>query len=396
MAKQSASRKAASGRAPAKSVVPHTMAGQAGASGGAIASPPQSTHAEVVENSALYYTGIFALVSLVISAILAWGAESVQVVGSWRSLGGFSLLAALVVALIVAPIAYMRGARWRNRRHPAQTESNWRWRVVPVTVGAVIVTGLAMIFAFIIVNAAFPDVRISAYAAPLATAIMIGAIAYFVARAFYYVRAPGLLVIVVIALMGTLMFAGALNDDPLWYEGSFSGLGMTQSNSRSVFNVGLIITGMLIIAWSQFLLDDLAVLVKRGFMQAKHLNWLRILFIVAGIFLAMVGVVRWGIGPLGNILHDVFAGGAGVALGIVLVGMYWFIPHFPKWFYYISWGMLALIVGAVILKIVGLFSLTGIELYGFGAACLWLLIFMRSAQNLVDRVEPAVYNPDMR
>ena len=193
------------------------------------------------------------------------------------------------------------------------------------------------------------------------------------------------------------MFAGALNSDPLWYEGSFSGLGMTSSNSRQVFNYGLVITGLLIVAWSQFLLDDLRVLVQRGYTTEKYLNWMRILFIVAGVFLGMVGVVRWGIGFWGNVLHDVFAGGAGAALAIVLVGMYWFIPHFVKWFYYFSWGILALIVMAVVLKLVGYFSLTGIELMGFGSASIWLLVSMRSAQNLVNRVDPSVYSvPEAR
>jgi hypothetical membrane protein len=234
-------------------------------------------------------------------------------------------------------------------------------------------------------------------AAPVSIAVLSGALAYFVARSFYYVRAPGLILMTVIALMGTLMFAGALNEDPLWYEGSFSGLGMTSSNSKTVFNIGLVITGLLIIAWSQFLLDDLRALVKYGYTTEKYLNWIRILFIIAGVFLAMVGVVRWGIGPLGNLLHNVFAGGAGAALAIVLVGMYWLIPHFVRWFYYLSWGLLALIVISVILKLLGYFTLTGIELMGFGSASLWLLFFMRSAQNLVNRVDPTVYTyPETR
>jgi len=349
------------------------------------------THSDQVENYALYGATIIGGLFFLLAFILNWGRESVPLVGDDSSLASMTAYAAVVIALIIAPIAFFRGAKWRAQWSPGAAESNWQWRIVPVTIGALLVTLLMVIFGFIIANAAFPAVHINWMAAPISIAVIAGALAYFVARSFYYVRAPGLILITVIALMGTLMFAGALNDDPLWYEGSFSGLGMTESNSRSVFNYGLVITGLLIVAWSQFLLDDLRVLIKYGYTTEKYLNWMRILFIVAGVFLGMVGVVRWGIGFWGNVMHDLFAGGAGAALAIVLVGMYWFIPHFVKWFYYMSWGLLALIAMAVILKIVGYFSLTGLELMGFGAASLWLLMFMRSAQNLVNRVDPKVY-----
>lgn len=350
----------------------------------------RDTHSDQVENATLMLAAIAALAMFAIVFILSIGRESVPVVGPHPSIAFYTTVAILVVTLIAAPYGFYRGTLWRNKYRSADRQVDWRRRIVMVTVGALLVVFLLDIFAFLIVDATFKGVSISNLAAPATLAVIVFVVAYFVLRAFYYVQAPGMLYVTVVALMGTLMGAGALNSDPLWYEGSFSGLGITSSNSKTVFNIGLIITGLLIIAFQSFLIDDLKPLVTHGAITQKHLGYISLLLVIAGVFLGLVGVVRWGYSTFTNILHDLFAGGAGAALGLLLMMTYWWIPHFVKWFYWASWTLLAFTVVAVILKIVGHFSLTGIELFGFSVACIWLLLFMSSAQNLVNRVDPSV------
>lgn len=348
------------------------------------------THSDQVENATLLLAAVASIVMFVVVLILSIGRGPIAVVGPFPSIAYYSTVAVLIVTLIGAPFGFYRGTLWRNKYRSADRQVDWRRRIVMVTVGALLVILLLDIFAFLIVDATFAGVSISNWAAPATLAVIVFVVSYFVLRAFYYVQAPGMLYVTVVALMGTLMGAGALNSDPLWYEGSFSGLGITSSNSKTIFNVGLIITGLLIIAFQSFLIDDLKPLVTHGAITQKHLRYISNLLVIAGVFLGLVGVVRWGVSGFTNLLHDVFAGGAGVALGLLLLMMYWWIPHFVKWFYWASWTLLGFILVAVVLKIVGHFSLTGIELFGFSVACIWLLLFMRSAQNLVNRVDPTV------
>ncbi len=348
------------------------------------------THSDNVENATLLLAAVASLVMFVVVLILSIGRSSIPVVGPHPSVAFYTTVAVLLITLIAAPFGFYRGTLWRNKYRSPDRQVDWRRRIVMVTVGALLVILLVDIFAFLIVNATFAGVSISNWAAPATLAVIVFVVSYFVLRAFYYVQAPGMLYVTVVALMGTLMGAGALNSDPLWYEGSFSGLGITSSNSKTIFNVGLVITGLLIIAFQSFLIDDLKPLVTHGAISQKHLRYISNLLVIAGVFLGLVGVVRWVYSTFTNILHDVFAGGAGVALGLLILMMYRWIPHFVKWFYWASWTLLGFIIVAVVLKILGYFSLTGIELFGFSVACIWLLLFMRSAQNLVNRVDPSV------
>jgi hypothetical protein len=113
--------------------------------------------------------------------------------------------------------------------------------------------------------------------------------------------------------------------------------------------------------------------------------------ILTGVLLSMVGIVRFGIGPIGNIMHDVSATGMGVVLGVMMLAMPRLIRQFPRLFYIYSFAVVAMLVVAVVLFILGFYSLTGLELAAFGMSAVWLLIFYRNVDQLVGQVRPGLH-----
>ena len=51
---------------------------------------------------------------------------------------------------------------------------------------------------------------------------------------------------------------------------------------------------------------------------------------IIGVLLSMVGIMRFGIGPISNIIHDLSATGMGVVLGLLLLFMPRFISQLPR------------------------------------------------------------------
>jgi hypothetical protein len=59
-------------------------------------------------------------------------------------------------------------------------------------------------------------------------------------------------------------------------------------------------------------------------------------------------------------------------------------------FYIYSYVSLAMVILAVVLMILGVYSLTGLELAAFVVASIWLLIFYRNVSQLTEQVRPGV------
>ncbi|MCB0162022.1 MAG: hypothetical protein KDD83_27990, partial [Caldilineaceae bacterium] len=155
-----------------------------------------------------------------------------------------------------------------------------------------------------------------------------------------------------------------------------------------IFNIGLIFTGILMLVWQEFFMKEFRVLERRGLITLRIFQVFRWGFVITSIFLALVGIVRFGIGPLFNIIHDVSATGMGVILGLMMLFMPRLNPHYMRAFYYISWVILGGLIFSAVIKVLGYVNLTGLEMAGFTLASLWLLLFFRNTKLLLQRVAP--------
>ncbi len=335
----------------------------------------------------------YALVAAIVAALaqaavvlLFTRNDQLPLVGAPNSVASQALISALVVALAVSPLAYLRGAAFRNRRLPLERRHDFRWAVLPVTMAAALVAGLVVMGTMQFLNRAFIGVVLPKPLIALALGFAAGVLAYLIAGWLSHLRSTGLIYLAIGSLFGTLLFAGVRNDDPMWWTYSFSHLGMTDSNSRRIFDIGLIFTGLLILVWQQFLMTDVIVLQNHGLVTARVRRYVRISLIVVAVATALVGLVRFGISPLFNVVHDLSAVSMGVAAGLLLISMPWTMPFLPRAFYTLSFIILAAMLLVLPLKVMGFMGVTGMEMFEFMLAGAWLVLFARNVVLAAERV----------
>jgi len=346
------------------------------------------THAELVESRMIRFALGGGGVAVIAAFVVTAGMRDVWVLGGDNLLSRMILYVALVVAITATPYAYIRGAIWRNSQMPANRQKNWRWRVIPVTISALFVNFLLVLIALVLIDRAFPNLAMSRWAAIITLGFVGGGITYLTGHIYFNLRAPTMLGICLAALFGTLLFAGAMHSDAQWFVQSFSHLGATDTNMSHLFNVGIIMAGILIVVWVHFLMDDLVVLEQKRLISPVGLRIIRYGLILVGILLSLVGATPWGISTLINVLHMIVAGGSGAVAGVLVIAVWWLLPWFPRWFYYAGYVMVVATVLVVILKLNDYVWLTGMQFAGFTVVAFWLLLFQRSSENLLLRVDP--------
>lgn len=346
------------------------------------------TFFETVERLSLWTAMIAALVTAVLTLILGAGEEGLRMVGARDSAAARGLISTVIICLVVGPLAYTRGMRARNRLLPAEFRRDYRISAIPMTLAATLLVAVIVAWSFELFNRSFQGIQFSTAGLTIFLALLSGVVAYGVTTGMSKLRTQGMLYLVVASLFGTLLFAGATNDDPYWWEYSFSHLGMTASDSKAIFNFGLLFTGALIVIWQQFFIKEFAALERRGLVTHRTVQLIRTGLIASGIMLAMVGVVRFGIGLFFNIIHDLSAGGVGVILGLMMLTMWKLNPHYVKEFYYMSGVILAGMIFAAAAKVLGFIGLTALEMAAFALASLWLILFLRNTELLLEHVAP--------
>jgi hypothetical protein len=347
--------------------------------------------AHEIEVAAMRATLIFGLIQLISVMIVEWSDELTPLTGEPGSVGGQAIISCLILCLIVTPIAFLRGINYRNTLKSEALPHKRNWAVVPVTIGVALLVLLLVVGGFEIFNRTFEDVMLDKASSATILVLLIGVLAYVISRTIMATKTAGLLVnLMAIYLLATLFFAAYFNDNPLWWQRSFSYLGMTESNSHYIFNIGLVFTGILAIAWQYFFMESFDILESHGNLSHREHTIIRWVLVIAGIALATVGIVRYGIGLFFNIVHDVAATGMGVIVGLLMVGLYWLVRGYTRVFYILSAVMAIMIATAAVLKVMGKFNLVGLELAGFALAALWLVLFYRNTELLVaETVEEA-------
>ena len=351
------------------------------------------TFAPEVERTALTALLVFGLLAVTLVWIFNASRESIPIVPDRGSVGFQALMLSMLAAVVITPIAYIRSNRHRNRWRrneivPPELRVKYKWMVIPITIAVTLLVALIVAAAFEMLTRSFQGVEFSRISASLRLGTFIGTLSYFIVAWVMRMRGSNLIYVAIFYLFATLLVAGATNENPMWYQGSFSYLGMTESNSKFIFNLGLPFTGILIVVWSFYFTDYLDVLKHENVITDRTRNILHWGVILTGVLLSMVGIVRFGIGPIGNIVHDVSATGMGVVLGVLMLLMSRFIDRFPRLFYVYSYLVVAMLVTAVVLFVMGAYSLTGLELAAFAMAAVWLIIFYRNTVQLTEEVRP--------
>ena len=121
------------------------------------ASDAELDFTEETENTALKFVLIFAVAQTIVLLIFDWARTSIPLVGELNSVGGHALIAGVITSLIVSPVAYIRGVRFRGSQRPAALQLKRNWGVIPLTIGVTLVVAMLIIMGFSIVAQSFID-----------------------------------------------------------------------------------------------------------------------------------------------------------------------------------------------------------------------------------------------
>ena len=224
--------------------------------------------------------------------------DGASLVDGPNSVGAHALISSLVIALLISPLAYLRGLKFRYTSPLDTQHGQHRWSVVPVTIGTTLLVLLLVTIGFEVISRAFINVKLDLPATAAILTILTGVVTYLIVTRLMLTKTSALLVhLAVFYLFATLFFSTYEQDNPIWWQRSFSYLGMDDSNTRLIFDLGLVLTGILILAWQYFFMDAFTLLEDRNVIESRSITIVRLVLITAGVALAFVGIFRYGVRP---------------------------------------------------------------------------------------------------
>jgi len=147
----------------------------------------------------------------------------------------------------------------------------------------------------------------------------------------------------------------------------------------------MIISGLLLLALSNYIINELIRIQKAVGLKEKYLTYYRVAFVVAPIALCCIGIFPYGYSFFRNFLHGVCAYSAFGVYGFIIASLYYSMSSLPKYFLRINYlFLMALIAGYILFK-VGYFTLAVNEIFSFGIVSAWLILFLRNIASIDSR-----------
>ena len=348
-----------------------------------------STLDSYADRMALRFAGPTALVCRPAGLGAQLGPQPDPVCQRWPRLrlGILFFVFSSVIAFFVAAICFVLGVRYRNRLVAPDMRRGWVLPVVPVALAYALVTMLLVTIVLEFIDAAFKELALPAPYAVLLVGLMCGAVAYCVANRTTRITVRAVLDIFVVILLSGIALSAVNVDNPLWWEQSFSFLGTTSSNDRDVFNATLVLAGILFVILQQFFMDDFIVLRNRGLLTVRKTRWIRGSLIAMGVLMAMVGLIPFGGSLVTDTVHNFSAYGLAGILLAYMVAVRWALPYFSREFYLMTWLLVAVLLAAVALHLLGSINVVGIELIAFAMGGTWFLMFVKNVELLVEQTD---------
>ncbi len=335
-----------------------------------------------VESEAFAGAIAVGVVTLIVGGILFAGTN--PPIWGGISLGVASAGSILIAGVIVAYVGYWRSRSIEGQQWRLELQS-WKFIVDATSVALVhsVLAVLAAIATFLLLQRSFQGLVLDAPFTTIAMAVVTALCAYWIYLSVSSITTPKLSSLLVRFMTFGTLTAMATASDPAWWEYHFSQLGTFGDRSSSLFNITLIIAGVLVTTFALYLQRDLQVLVDRGVLVKAHApRTVSIIFVVMGVMLACVGIFPLTVSIL---LHNLSAMGMAVAFLVMLFASPWILPGLPRRFFVVCAGFaVALIGGALLFEPVGYYNLTAFELVAFAIIFAWIAIFIRYINAVVE------------
>lgn len=347
--------------------------------------------AQYAERIALRYALPIGIAVGLLVVLLNLDRNPVPMSGDYRAFGTLLLIAIMPITLVVAGVAFVLGVRAWNERVAADRERTWRLAVVPVALAYALLIGLVTALGLQFVEFSFRDLTLDKFQGAFLVGAVASGLTLWVIQQVMQITTAKLLQLVFVIIGAGVYLTSATIDDPLWWQVSFSYLGTMKSSARTIFNITLIFTGVLLLVWLPFFMSDFRILVRHGVARKDAVRWMRIAFTALAIAIAFVGFFKSGLTPFSSLMHNWAAYSLAGIFAVLMLGLRWLVPGFSDEVFATSWTLMGGLVATLVLAAVGYFNTVGLEIICFVLGLLWLNVFVRSTSTLAEELEPEAF-----
>ncbi len=341
----------------------------------------------LAENLALTLALPAGLVAAVCWFLLFYSTHAPIGVAGWPAIGVATLINASVITFVGFLFGYIRGQKALNDSDRIQLSKpkkvfDYSILALGYSIIAVVITALAIT----LFSRAFIDVKMPAFSAALVVAVFATINTYAILSISVKLQARD--IVNALTLFITAGVVGSMTSSPnrYWWEINFSSLGTTSTASAYAFNVTLVLSGLLLLCLTDFLLQDLQKIIKGSASSKKRRTQIvKYLFVLISLSLAGVGLFPWDIHPL---LHTGSAYLLIIWFAGMILGLRWLIPNLSKSFFANSYIILVVLVLSFMLwRPLHYFDQTAFELIAFCLTFIWLVLFLRTITNMRELIE---------
>lgn len=396
------------------------------------AAHPATTTPEQIESRAKLQVLIEsrAIWSAILGAVLGIGLGLVVFPGERPALAGDGSIQfyGAIVGGVTAGLAFLVGFSLNTRMANIWLGQRPRIRQLMDTLALLVVhssiTVMGALGIFRVFQEAFVGLTVDYIAGSVLLGIVGTVAAYFSFNSGARINAFSLS-----TLLGVFMASGVLvsmlfAENPFWWHVMISELGTGQAGLTSfwTFNTTLVVSGVIITTLTAFITRDLEIWgdhvrrrqaarldrqaqqrrsergrlpmmlpLRHAFvrhMRSPRIRVIRVTMIAMGVSLAGIGLVPVN---LHNEIHAAFTAVFALSFLLLLIGMPYWLPGFPRAFY-----LLSVLAAGVLLFAgslwwpIGYYNLTSVEMIGAAILFAWLIVFIRNIAAVVAQVHGEV------
>ncbi len=371
-------------RVPAMVVKPAIVAAAPG-------TRPLVTMAEYADQIAMRLALPVGLLTAVLIYVLNLNNALVPHLDEWGAFGVIGALCAILGTLITSAVGYAMGTQAYNDRAPDTHDRSW-WRgVIPVALTYMLAAFAIASIANQTIEGAFRGLELGRWQAVMLGAGFAGAIVFSLTKQAILTDAVRLLRTAIIVLAVGIYITASNIDNAEWWRVSFSYLGSWDSSVHWVFNMTLIVGGLLLLFWASLFVKDLATLERHDYATARGFYWYRIALYWVPVAIAFVGFFKTRDGTFNSLMHNLSAYSLAAILGAMMVALPWAVPKINRDFRNFTLVLTLALGATLLLSALKIFNTVGLEVISFGLGIVWLQMFVGTAHNIAARLEPEAY-----
>lgn len=302
----------------------------------------------------------------------------------WPSIGSATLINSGIITFIGFILGYLRGQKSLQPHERLQLKKSklifdcltlaTAYTIISIVLTAVAVYGI---------SEAFKGVLLPTLSSAVAVGVLAALAAYSILSISVKIKSNDIVNALTLFIVGGVFISMATSQNPYWWQVNFSSLGTTGSASALAFNITLILSGLLLLCLTDYLLNNLEIIMQGNKSGAKfRTNAIRYLFIFISLCLMGVGLFPWNIHPF---LHNFSAYSLVLGFGVLIISLKWLIPTLSKSFFANSYAILVtLLISFLLWQPFGYFNQTAFELIAFSLTFVWLILFLRTVGNMRD------------